>query len=100
LVKIFDPAGFYAVVSQAFGANVDFIKGLDLRTVDLSGNNITSVRGVAENRYIDGSRSVDLRGNCIDLTSEDPFTQDVVATGGGVQLEPQREDCSFEALGS
>ena len=81
-------------------ANVDFIKGLELRTVDLSGNNITSVRGVAENRYIDGSRSVDLRGNCIDLTSEDPLTQDVVATGGGVQLEPQREDCSFEALGS
>lgn len=79
--------------------DVDFIQGLELRTVDLSGNNITSVRGIAQNRYIDGSRSVDLRGNCIDVTSEDPFTQDVVAIGGSVRLDPQRDDCLLEVPG-
>lgn len=79
--------------------DVDFIRDLELRTVDLSGNNITSVRGVAQNRYIDGSRSVDLRGNCVHLTSDDPFTQDVLAIGGGVRLEPQREDCLLEVPG-
>lgn len=71
-----------------------FLLALRPRSVNLSGNYIGTVNAVAQNGYIDGSRTVDLRHNCIDLGSGDPFTRDVVAIGGRVLLEPQRDDCT------
>ena len=46
------------------------------------------------NAYLDGSRTVDLRNNCIDLNSADPFIIDVLERGERMLLEPQRDDCA------
>lgn len=72
-------------------SNVDFLQNLDLRILKLSGNRITSVAGLARNRYLGAEQPYDLRHNCIDLASSDPFMQDLLARGESLLLEPQAE---------
>lgn len=49
--------------------NVDFMASIEPRSVNLAGNRISNINGVTRNAYLDGSRTVDLRNNCIDLAS-------------------------------
>lgn len=77
-----------------------FLASLKPLSVNLSGNRIATVNAVAHNDHFDGSRTLDLRHNCIDLQSTDPFTRDVISTGGRILLEPQRDDCAAEVAAS
>ena len=74
--------------------NVDFMASIEPRSVNLAGNRISNINGVTRNAYLDGSRTVDLRNNCIDLASTDPFIIDVLERGERMLLEPQRDDCA------
>jgi len=72
-------------------SNVDFVEHLDLRILKLSGNRITSVAGLARNRFLGAEQPYDLRHNCIDLASSDPFVQDLLSRGDSLLLDPQAE---------
>ncbi len=73
--------------------DVDFVTNLELRILKLARNHITSVRGLASNRSLGAEQPYDLRHNCIDLASADPFLQDMLERGTSLLLEPQSE-CS------
>lgn len=73
--------------------DVDFVESLDLQVLLLANNRISSVRGLARNRMLNASQPFDVRGNCIDLVSDDPFVQDLLERGTGLLLEPQDLPC-------
>ena len=73
--------------------DVDFVENLNLQILYLADNRISSVRGLASNRSLSASEPYDLRNNCIDLASDDPFVQDLLERGTGLLLEPQDAEC-------
>jgi len=73
--------------------DVDFVEALDLQVFSVADNRVTSVRGLARNRMLSAAEPFDLRNNCIDLTSDDPFVQDLLERGTGLLLEPQDMGC-------
>lgn len=73
--------------------DVDFVESLDLQVFSVADNRVTSVSGLARNRMLSAAEPYDLRNNCIDLASDDPFVQDLLERATGLLLEPQDMEC-------